>query len=325
MRRGALSASPWRRVTIVSVLALHPLQAHSQPIATDLDRFEQPETRALVELVNDATELVATSGEAAFDEFRVDGSRWRQGETYVFVLDARGNTLVHPDPAFEGSHEIDTKDINGKPIIRGMMAAAASDKGQGWYHYEWPVPGAILPRWKSTFLRSVTAPSGERFVVAGGMYNDRMERPFVIDIVTAAVDAIETSGADAYPLLRDPTGPFIAKDTYVFVVDMNGVDRVNPAFPNLEGRNLLDLTDTEGKYLVREMLKVAQNHRVGWVDYLWPKPGDSLSLVEVHLRQSGERRHRVGRGRQRRLPCRCPQRVSYSHAADRAGADGARA
>jgi signal transduction histidine kinase len=280
MRRKALSSSPWRFATIGSVLALHSLQAHSQPIATDPNQFEQPETRALVELVNDATELVATRGEAAFDEFRVDGSRWRQGETYVFVLDARGNTLVHADPAFEGSHEIDTKDINGKPIIRGMMAAAASDKGQGWYHYEWAVPGAILPRWKSTFLRSVQAPSGQRFVVAAGMYNDRMERPFVIDMVSAAVDAIETSGADAYPLLRDPTGPFLAKDAYVFVIDMNGIDRVNPAFPNLEGRNLLDLTDTEGKHLVREMLEVAQTTGSGWVEYLWPKPGDSLSTLK---------------------------------------------
>ena len=27
--------------------------------------------------------------------------------------------LVHPDPAMEGKNELDLKDINGKPIIRG--------------------------------------------------------------------------------------------------------------------------------------------------------------------------------------------------------------
>jgi signal transduction histidine kinase len=60
-------------------------------------------------------------------------------------------------------------------------------------------------------------------------------------------------------------------------MDPRGVELINPGFPNLEGRNLLDVTDTQGKPLVREMYAVVQTRGSGWVDYMWPKPGDSVS------------------------------------------------
>ena len=94
------------------------------------DHYQYEETRELVALVNDAAELVRSKGEAAFDDFRVAGSRWRQEETYIFVLDPKGNMLVHPDPALEGKNELDLKDINGKPIIRGLIDAAMALPGQ---------------------------------------------------------------------------------------------------------------------------------------------------------------------------------------------------
>ncbi|MBU6481665.1 MAG: cache domain-containing protein [Nitrospirae bacterium] len=275
------TASVLRVVPLGAVLVL--LEACSgqvQTIAANVDQsFQYEDTRELMALVNDATELVRTKGEAALSEFRVSGSRWRQGESYVFVLDPKGNMLVHPDATMEGKNELDLKDINGKPIIRGLLGAAMTFPGKpdGWYHYEWPVPGGLLPRWKSSYVRLVTAPSGNRYVVGSGTYNDRMERTFVVDAVKDAVAQIEKNGMAAFPLFHDPTGPFIAKDAYIFVFDSKGIDLVNPGFPNLEGRNLMDLKDTQGKQLIREMFKVVQTSGSGWVDYMWPKPGDSVS------------------------------------------------
>lgn len=267
-----------RRTGLLAVL-LPALTANAQTVARPSDQFDHEETRALVALVNDATELLRARGEAAFSDLSVEGSRWRQGETYVFVLDPAGNMLVHPDPALQGRQRLDLKDITGKPIIRGLIAAATTFPGkpEGWYHYQWPVPGAILPRWKSSYVRLITDPSGKSLIVGGGMYNDRMERSFVVDVVTEAVRQIEKNGRAALAFLYDPKGPYIVKDAYVFVFDMKGTELVNPAFPNLEGRNLLDLKDTEGKQLIREMIEVVQTSGSGWVDYMWPKPGDSVS------------------------------------------------
>lgn len=276
-------------------------ERESQAAATLEQRYEHAETRDLVALVNDAADLVRTKGEAAFGELRIVGSRWRHEETYIFVLDPEGNMLVHADPTMEGRNQLDLKDINGKPIIRGLIAAATAlpGKTEGWYHYQWPVPGEILPRWKSSYVRLVQAPSGKRCIVGSGMYNDRMERAFVEDAVTNAVGLIEQRGEAAFPLLRDPKGPFIAKDGYVFVTDMKAVELVNPAFPNLEGRDLLDLRDTSGKYLNREMLQLVEAKGAGWADYMWPKPGESVSTQKsayVKRAMLGKRPVMVGCG-----------------------------
>jgi signal transduction histidine kinase len=249
-----------------------------RPLAASAE-YEHSETRELVALVDDAAPLVSGKGEAAFDEFRVSGSRWRQGESYIFVLDLQGNMLVHPDPSMEGQNEIDLKDVNGKPIIRGLLDAVTTspNKTDGWYHYQWPVPNGLLPRWKSSYAKLVKAPSGKSYVVASGVYNDRMEKPFVVDMVKNAVHEIEKNGEAAFQVFHDPTSPFLAKDAYIFVMRMDGIMLVNPAFPNLEGKNLLDVKDTQGKPLIRDMIKVAQTSGSGWVDYMWPKPGESAS------------------------------------------------
>ncbi len=240
------------------------------------------EPQALEALVGDAASLIRTTGEAAFPELRVPNSRFRQAELYVFVLDLEGNMLVHPDATMEGKNELELEDVAGKPIIRGLLEAATAQPAKpfGWYHYQWPVPGGLFPRWKSSYVRLVTAPSGKSYVVGSGVYDDRMERAFVVDLVKDAVGEIEAGGAAAFARLRDPKDRFIAKDAYVFVIDPNGLDLVNPGFPNLEGRNLRDVTDTRGKKLVQEMLRVAQAQGAGWVDYLWPKPGESVSTVK---------------------------------------------
>jgi signal transduction histidine kinase len=283
------------------VVLLHATSSTGQTTPVSVDQSQHKGTHELMALVKDAAELVRTKGEAAWSEFQVAGSRWRQGDKYIFVLDPKGTMLVHPDPALEGKNKLDLKDINGKPIIRGLLGAAMTFPGkpEGWYHYQWPVPGGLLPRWKSSYVQLVTAPSGNRYVVGSGTYNDRMERTFVVDLVKDAVGQIERRGAAAFPLFHDPTGPFIAKDAYIFVLDQQGIELVNPAFPNLEGHNLLDMKDTHGKPVVHEMLHLIKSSGSGWVDYLWPKPGESLSTQKsayVSQAKMGEQWVLVGSG-----------------------------
>ncbi|HEX6124798.1 MAG TPA: cache domain-containing protein [Pyrinomonadaceae bacterium] len=263
--------------------------------------YEFKETRELVRLVNDAAALLREKGEAAFDEFRRPGSRWRQEENYIFVLDGEGDVLVHPDPQLRDTNQINLKDVNGKPIIHGLINAATRDpaKPEAWYHYQWPVPGGLLPRWKSTFVKQVLTPGGESYTVCSGIYNDRMEKVFVVDLVMNAVSEIEKNGESAFKLFHDPTGPFLAKDTYIFVLDTDGVELVNPALPNFEGRNVLDLVDAHGKYLNREMIELVRKEGSGWLNYVWPKPGENIPTQKdayVHQAKLGNKTLVVGCG-----------------------------
>jgi signal transduction histidine kinase len=243
------------------------------------ERFEDAETLELVARVEEAAEEVRVRGEEAFDDLRRPGGRWRQGENYVFVLDPDGTMRVHPDPDLEGKNALDLRDIQGKPIVAGLIAAATSNPAdpRGWYHYQWPVPGGLLPRWKTSYVRMVEAPSGLRHIVGCGMYNDRMERAFVVDLVMKAIAEIEQHGKAAFPRLEDPREPFLAKDAYVFVIDMAGNELANGGFPSLVGRNLREHTDARGRPVVREMLELVGTHGSGWIDYMWPKPGESVS------------------------------------------------
>ena len=62
--------------------------------------------------------------------------------------------------------------------------------------------------------------------------------------------------------------PFI----YHLTGAQKGVNVAHGARPALIGKNLIDLKDQDGKYLIREMLDLANGPGHGWVDYKWPNP-----------------------------------------------------
>jgi cytochrome c len=66
---------------------------------------------------------------------------------------------------------------------------------------------------------------------------------------------------------------------------MNGNCVAHGARPALIGKNLIDLKDQDGKYLIREMISIASGPGSGWIDYKWPHPvnnkiEDKTSYVE---------------------------------------------
>ena len=234
--------------------------------------YAHPETRAVVELVDAAAKAVETRGEDAFPDFRVQGSPWFQGDLYVFIWDLEGNRFVYPpDPENERRNVLHLEDAGGKPI--GLMFVKAAREGGGWVHYQWNRPHDLEPIWKSTYIVGVTAPSGIRYLVGSGAYAGQMERAFLVQEVEAAAALLEREGRAAFDRIRDRKDRFFFHDTYVFVTSATGLELVNPAFPALEGRNLWDAKDIEGKYLVRDYVTGALEQGSVWTSYLWPRPG----------------------------------------------------
>jgi signal transduction histidine kinase len=62
------------------------------------------------------------------------------------------------------------------------------------------------------------------------------------------------------------------RDLYVFIYNLKGTCVAHGARPALIGKNLVDLKDQDGKYLIREMIAIANGSGSGWVDYKWPNP-----------------------------------------------------
>ena len=94
-----------------------------------------------------------------------------------------------------------------------------------------------------------------------------------IALTKQAIAAIKSDGPEkAYAALRDPSGPFMVKDLYVFCLDMNGVVLIHGRSPALAGRNMSEFKDSDGKLFNTEMIKVAKSGAGGWVDYKWANP-----------------------------------------------------
>ncbi|MBI9075350.1 MAG: cache domain-containing protein [Desulfatibacillum sp.] len=91
----------------------------------------------------------------------------------------------------------------------------------------------------------------------------------------AATLMTEQGVDEALKQIGDPNGPFVWKGTYVFTIDMEQATvSAHPINPKLVGKSLMGMKDTNGKMFFAEFINVARNQGEGWVDYMWPKPGE---------------------------------------------------
>ena len=95
-----------------------------------------------------------------------------------------------------------------------------------------------------------------------------------VAMVKRVQDMFKKDGADAtFKAVSDPsTKEFHDRDLYPFIYTLSGVCVAHGARPALIGKNLIDIKDQDGVYLVREFIKVAKGPGSGWVDYKWPNP-----------------------------------------------------
>jgi signal transduction histidine kinase len=265
---------------VLTLLPAGPAAADPADRATERYPPEHKETKELIALVEDAAALVAEHGVYdACGYFRQEGSRWLDAEHYVFIIDLEGDAVCHPvRPELEGKTLLELRDPNGKPVVRNFLREIQGGDVDGWVHYQWPRPGGGTFYWKTSYVRRVEAPDGRAYVVGSGLYQMKPERFFVVEQVDDAADLLETLGEVAFETLRDKSSGYRFYDAYVFVMDEDGVQRVNAGFPEYEGQNLLDFEDPDGKVIGREMLALLDNHDSGWVDYLWPRPGDTRPI-----------------------------------------------
>ena len=91
-----------------------------------------------------------------------------------------------------------------------------------------------------------------------------------------AAQLIKQNGVeDGIQTIGNKKGPFVWKDTYVFLMNMEGQMLAHPMNPSLTRKgSLLKTPDAAGNLFFDDFIKVANNPGTGWVDYMWPKPGE---------------------------------------------------
>ncbi|MGQ9367589.1 cache domain-containing protein [Azospirillum sp. A39] len=94
-----------------------------------------------------------------------------------------------------------------------------------------------------------------------------------VAMVKRAVAAVAGEGRDqtlAAVNAKDPR--FVDRDLYVFVWDMNGTTLAHAQNPKMIGKNMADITDTDGKPYARERLELAKQKTSFWSDYKFSNP-----------------------------------------------------
>ena len=90
-----------------------------------------------------------------------------------------------------------------------------------------------------------------------------------------AAQLIKEKGMEAsFQELQNKDGKFVWKDTYVFVMDMDGKHLTHPLRPESVGKNVMGFKDSNGKFVVKEFIEVAKTKGEGWVEYMYPKPAE---------------------------------------------------
>lgn len=81
-------------------------------------------------------------------------------------------------------------------------------------------------------------------------------------------------GSEAtFHAIDDPSiKTFHDRDLYPFVYTQDGTNVAHGARPALVGMNLMGIKDADGKYLIREIVRITNEKGSGWVNYKWPDP-----------------------------------------------------
>lgn len=141
----------------------------------------------------------------------------------------------------------------------------------------------LLPYW--LFMSGYLMP----LVFNSKLEDRRASLKNVIDIVSSEIDLIqrkeseklisETQAKEAVKELIHKTR--YAEKEYIWIHDLAGVMQIHPVNAKLDGTNILGMKDPAGKFLFAEMNQRVKKDGAGFVEYLWPKPGESESQPKL--------------------------------------------
>lgn len=121
-------------------------------------------------------------------------------------------------------------------------------------------------------------------ILAAGALADNATKDECIAKCKEAAQMVADKGLDeAIKAINDKKGTFVWKDTYVFMMDLDGKMLAHPMSPALIGQNVLDRKDKgePGKLLFKEFVELAKGSGEGWSGYMWANPGDAAPRKKI--------------------------------------------
>lgn len=225
------------------------------------------QTQEAVTLVKRAMDHLRVVGkERALADFNDPKGAFVNRDLYVFAYDFFGvNHALASNPAMVGKNLIDMKDTDGKEFIKDMIRLVRN--GGGWYDYKW------MGQEKSSYVVKYD----DNLWLGCGTYKHE-----AVEMVDRALAYIKVNGKNkALAEFNNPKGRFVERSLYIFAYDLKGTNKALLTKPSLVGKNLLEMQDSDGKYIIKDMIAIAKNQGSGWYDYKWDDQEKSSYIVRV--------------------------------------------
>ncbi len=134
------------------------------------------------------------------------------------------------------------------------------------------------------------------FMVLGGAVASASDNATKEECVAKVAEVIaiaqQQSPQAAIDQVNDVNGPFVWKDTYVYIMDLSGTIVAHGPQPKFIGKNLMGLKDPVTKQpwypALFEKIKADEGSK-GWFDYHWRKPNvDGVFKKECYYQRAGD-------------------------------------
>jgi len=115
---------------------------------------------------------------------------------------------------------------------------------------------------------------------------------------TLAKAAATEARAAALAPFDQKQGPWVWKNTYVFVVDCaQAIIAAHPMNPELVGKDATSLLDTQGHPFFYQVCDALKKPNGIWLQYWWPKPGQKEGSRKIsYALRAGNTSYVVGAG-----------------------------
>jgi uncharacterized protein len=98
-------------------------------------------------------------------------------------------------------------------------------------------------------------------------------RDEAIAMVQRVQEMYRKSGLEAtVKAIRAKDKAFFDRDLYAYIIDLNGVVVANGAVPAVQGKDISEFRDQNGKYLVKGEIEICKGPGHGWIDFRWLSP-----------------------------------------------------
>ncbi len=186
--------------------------------------------------------------------------RFNNGRGYYFATNLNGIEELFADrPELEGKDLLHSSNPRISKVIRDMIELVKT-RGEGYYEYLWSKPGKKgLEHEKISYIKYF-APFD--WFIGTGEYLDDIELDIQREIL------VWISGVKAAP------------DDYIFVFDRNGVC-LSHFDSSLIGKNIMDIKDSAGKYITKDIIEASRRHGGDFVSYGFKSPTEQHERPKI--------------------------------------------